>query len=162
MLFIIRVKKNPPPFPVQQDPCCMLHSQHAQCNKITCCTLLHKAYYWWPFSKVDLYIQFYIQQDPYVDLVASGKCCILLHSAWYPLIDKERLGLNQIMAVSVEYPGTRVPGTALDSWHSFFWYYQCGHTLQVNFSLELLTFQRLLSSLYPVEYSCLDAGVCCD
>ena len=70
---------------------CMLHSQHAQCNKITCCTLLHKACYWWPFSKVDLYIQFYIQQDPYVDLVASGKlhtvisvvyCCIVHGTPW--------------------------------------------------------------------------------
>ena len=50
-------------------------------------------------SKVDLYVQFYIQ-DPYVDLVASGKlhtvisvvyCCIV-HGT--PLIDKERLGLK--------------------------------------------------------------------
>ena len=99
MLFIIWVKKNPPPFPVQQDPCWMLHSQHAQCNKITCCTLLHKACYWWPFSKVDLYIQFYICTCMYNKIHSgsccfwqatcthSDKCCILLHSAWYPLID---------------------------------------------------------------------------
>ena len=103
-------QKNPPPFPVQQDPCWMLHSQHAQCNKITCCTLLHKACYWWPFSKVDLSIQFDIQQDPYdayVDLVASGKlhtvisvvyCCIV-HGT--PLIDKERLGLNWLWHLSL-------------------------------------------------------------
>ena len=47
-----------------EDPCWMLHSQHAQCNKITCCTLLHKAcYILMTISKVDLYIQFYIQQQ---------------------------------------------------------------------------------------------------
>ena len=42
-------------------------------------------------SKVDLYIQFYIQQDPYVDLVASDKlhtvisvvyCCIVHGTPW--------------------------------------------------------------------------------
>ena len=95
-------------------PCCMLGKHHhSQCNKIPvecyiasmpnatkspvahCCTRHATDDH---LVKLTLYIQFYIQQDPYVDLgcfwqaTHSDKCCILLHSAWYPLIDKERLG----------------------------------------------------------------------
>ena len=37
-------------------------------------------------SKVDLYIQFYIQQDPYVDLVASGKLHTVISVVYYCIV----------------------------------------------------------------------------
>ena len=91
---------------MQQDPCWMLQSQHAQCNKITCCTLLHivaQGMLLMTISKVDLYIQFYIQRDPYVDLVASGKLHTVISVVYCCIVHgTERLGLmNQLPKVNL-------------------------------------------------------------
>ena len=73
--------------------CCMMGKHHhSQCNKIPVeCYIasmpnatkspVAQGMLLMTISKVDLYIQFYIQQDPYVDIVASGK----LHKVLYTI-----------------------------------------------------------------------------
>ena len=85
---------------MQQDHCWMLHSQpNATKSPVAHCCTWHATDD--HLVKLTLHSILHIARSicgscSFWQGTHSDKCCILLHSAWYPLIDNERLGLMNV------------------------------------------------------------------